>query len=215
MPQNNWSLDDLFQIIVKLKRNDVFGVSFEPEIYWALPYLSYYGEEFNKNFDVEKSLGIKFYKELRDKYKTAPSKSQVGSSTLAQMFLDGKIALYLSGRWMYPIISEKANFNWAVINFPYGEGLQPCDASGWAIAKSSKNKKAALKFVEYLTNENSSKYFAQTGLVVPARIKASKLLDNKEHNERVFLEVIKYSKTYPVTKNYKKLVDEFNVINFN
>ena len=45
----------------------------------------------------------------------------------------------LSGRWMYPIISEKANFDWAVINFPYGEGKQYLDTSGWAISKNSKH----------------------------------------------------------------------------
>jgi ABC-type glycerol-3-phosphate transport system substrate-binding protein len=56
------------------------------------------------------------------------------------MFLDEKIMLYLSGRWMYPKIKETANFPWGIVPFP---GVSPADASGWAISKSSKHKDSA------------------------------------------------------------------------
>ena len=68
----------------------------------------------------------------------------------------------------------------------------------------------AIKFVKYLSDEKTAKYFAETGLIVPANIEASKLLNKDEHNEKVFLEVINYSENTPVNKNYKKLTDEIN-----
>lgn len=209
-PSKDWSIEDLLKISLEAKKQEKFGISFEEDFYWTLPYLTYFGEDFNK----KDSEGLKFYKELRDKYKVAPTKSQIGSSTLAQMFINGKIAMYLSGRWMYPKISEKATFNWEVINFPYGKTFQPCDGSGWAISKNSKHKESALKFVEYLSRNESAEYFAKTGLIVPARINASKLLNNTKHNEKVFLEVINNSKKTFVTKDYKKLTDKFNLENF-
>ena len=56
--------------------------------------------------------------------------------------------------------------------------------------RSSKNKESALKFVKYVSNVESQKYFAQTGLIVPANIEASKLLDNKEEiNSEIALKV--------------------------
>lgn len=198
----NWTLNDFMQIAQKSTSGNVFGVSFEEDVYWALPYL----QAFDENLLEDKEFkGLNFYKDLRDKYKVAPSKSQIGSSTLAQMFLNGKIAMYLSGRWMYPKISEKAEFNWYIAEFPGGKGV-PCDTSGWAISKNSKHKESAKKFVQYLASEQSSEYFTQTGLIIPARIEVSKLI-----KEPVFLDAVKTSVKTPVNKDYKKLTDKYRI----
>lgn len=208
------TLDELLEISLDLKKQNKFGISFEEDIYWALPYLLYYGENFDEKFDVNLSKGFLFYKNLRDKYNVAPTRSQVGSSTLAQMFLDEKIAMYLSGRWMYPKIKGNAGFNWAVVPFPFGISQQACDASGWAISKTSQKKELALKFIKYLSSEKSIKYFTETGLIVPANKIISTELNQKAHNEFVFIEVLESTKSYPVSKKYKNLVDKFNKKNF-
>ena len=216
LPSSDWKIEDLVKYGQKASAKGVFGISYEKDIYWALPYIRYFGGDIlDKNGNLiinsEKSRqGTEFYKNLKNKYKIAPSESQVGSSTLAQMFLDKKIAFYLSGRWLYPKISEKAEFNWAVINFPNGENLLPCDVSGWAISKASKHKDASLKFVQYISSDKASEYFVKTGLIVPANIEASKILNNKEHNEKAFLEIIGKSENTHVDKNYKKLTDTLN-----
>lgn len=210
LPKKNWTLEDLLEISKKTTTNNNFGVSYEPDIYWAKPYLAYFGEDFLSAENYSELKGLIFYKNLRDKYNVAPKSFQVGSQTLAQMFIDGKIALYLSGRWMYPKISEKADFNWAIINFPIGKNPLPCDVSGWAISKSSKNKKEAINFVKYLVSEKNSKYFASTGLIVPARKDSAQILNNNKHNEKVFLEIIKYSSPTNINKSYKQLSDKIN-----
>lgn len=210
--KRNWNLDDLLKIAQS--KGNVWGIGIEEDIYWALPYLAYFGEVFDTNFIASNSKGFVFYKNLRDKYKVAPTKSDIGSSTLAQMFIDKKIALYLSGRWMYPKISEKADFDWEVALFPVGKGEAPCDMSGWALTKSSKHKEAALRFLKYISSEKCLNYFTETGLIVPAHIKVSKALDRAEHNEKVFLEAVKGSKNTFVFNGYKKIIDDFNSKNF-
>lgn len=211
LPNPKWNLDDLLEKSKSLAGKNNFVMSYEDDIYWAIPYLSYFAEvNFTDGISKEELKGINFYKSLRDEYKYAPTKSQVGSLTLAQMFLEQKIAFYLSGRWMYPKIKEKADFDWAVINFPYGKGMQLCDSSGWAVTKNSKNKESAIRFVQYLSGEKSAKYFAKTGLVVPARIDVSEILDTQEYNEKIFLDVIKHSKPTIVNKDYKKIIDKIN-----
>lgn len=220
LPKESWTIEDLYNFIQIATKNKTYGIGCEEDIYWVTPYLAYFGGGvLNSKSEIiidskESQRALQFYLDLINKDKYAPTKSQIGSSTLAQMFLEGKIAMYLSGRWMYPKIEEKANFNWAVINFPYGQNLQYCDVSGWVISKDSKHKENALKFVEFLSNEKSSKYFTETGLIVPARIEAAKLLNNNEHNEKIFLDVIEKSQNTPTNKDYKKIIDKINLEKF-
>lgn len=216
LPSTKWTLENLLEQAMLHSANNIFGVGAENDIYWMTPYLSYYGggildDKNNLIIDSKESQrAIEFYNNLIYKHRVAPMKSQIGSSTLAQMFLDEKIIMYLSGRWLFPKIAEEAKFEWAVINFPYGKNLQFCDVSGWVISKNSQHKESAKKFVKFLSSKENSMYFAQTGLIVPANIEASKLLNKNAHNEKVFLEVIKYTQTTPVNKNYKKLTDNIN-----
>lgn len=215
LPDKNWTLENLIKECGILIDKKTFCISYEDTIYWLSPYLAYFGggvldNDLNIIADSTQSqTAINFYKDLK-KYHYAPEKSQVGSSTLAQMFLDGKIVFYLSGRWMFPKISENATFKWAVINFPYGESPQLVDTSGWSIAKTSRHKESAIKFVKFLADKKSSEYFAETGLIVPARKDSAKILNNNLHNEKVFLDVIEKAMSTPVSKDYNKLTDKLN-----
>ena len=210
LPTQTSSLEELIEYIKENVSKGIWGISFEEDIFFTEPYLSYFGENIDEKFIPKKSKGFNYYLDLRDKYNIAPQKSQVGSLTLAQMFLDQKIAMYLSGRWIYPKIKDSANFNWEIYPFPIGKTPINCDCSGWAISKNTKHKEASLKLINYLSNESNSKLFMDTGLIIPARINIANELDITNHNEKVFIEVIKNSKTNITDKNYKKLVDKIN-----
>ena len=186
-PQN---LDELIPAIKDVKP---YGVSFEKDIYFMLPYVLTMKEDF---LNPQKS--AEFYKSLEGKY--APTASQVGSLTLAQMFLQGKIGLYLSGRWMYPKIKDSADFDWDVIPFC---GIVPLDASGWAIFKDSKHKEQAEKFLQFLSSQKSIEYFNATGLIVPAR-------NDVEIENLAFKKSVENSKPLAYTKDYKKIADRLN-----
>ena len=214
LPDKSWTIEDMINLAAEYKEKGLFGISFEEKSLYLYPYLRYFGGEIldckgKYVYNSEKSQkGVEFYKNLRTKFNVAPTKSEIGSSTLAQMFIEGKLGMYLSGRWMFPKISELAKFNWAVVNFPIGEKPLPCDASGWAISKNSKHKASALKFIKFMSDEKRSKYFTQTGLITPARINSSKLLMNNNHNEQVFVEVIEKSQHTFINKDYQKLTDK-------
>lgn len=183
----------LEELIPAIEGVKPYGISLEHDIYFMLPYVLTFAEDiYNPKNSAE------YYKNLEGKY--APTASQVGSSTLAQMFLQGKIGLYLSGRWMYPKIKENANFNWDVIPFC---GTVPLDASGWAISKSAKNKKQAEEFLKYLSSKKSIEYFNSTDLIVPAR-------RDVEIDNLAFTKAIKQSRPIAYGKNYKKMADKLN-----
>lgn len=214
-PKQNWTFDDFLQTSKKLTDKNTFGISFEEDPLFYLPYLMSNGggflpEEIKK---AESQEAINFYADLRNKYHTAPKKNESASATMAQLFLQERIGMYLSGRWMVPKLREEASFDWDIVQFPKGTkgSIVPLDASGWAISKSSKHKAEALKLINYLSDEKSIEKFTQSGLIVPARKDVANsqsfLNRQKPKNAKVFIEIIETSKPTPVTVNYREILD--------
>ena len=127
--------------------------------------------------------------------------------------------MLLSGRWLVPKFRQEAKFDWDVVEFPKmsAGSIVPMDSSGWAISKSSKYKPQAIKLIKYLSSKENSDKFAQSGLIVPARIDSANskyFLDGeKPKNAKVFLSVIKTSKPTTVNINYREVLDELKAKN--
>jgi multiple sugar transport system substrate-binding protein len=183
-PCDNWKMREFLHTAQRLtERPRVFGVSFEEDpVYW-LPFLM--------NADID------FYADLRRKYHVAPAKQESASATMAQMFLQKRLAMHISGRWMVPKYRQEADFDWGVATFP---GIVSADASGWAIAKSSKHPEEAQKLVDFLSSHDVE--FVKSGLIVPARRANSGLI-----SEKAFLKAIQNSRPTPVSKDYIRQMD--------
>lgn len=227
-PNKNWTFDDFLKTAQKLTKDtnkdgktDIFGISFEEDLMFYLPYLMSEGGGVLSD-DLKTSIinspqskkGLQFYADLRNKYHVAPSGSESASATMAQLFLNKNLAMQLSGRWLVPKYRTDAKFSWDVINFPRGDmgSIVPMDASGWALSKSSKHKIEARKLIKYLSSKSSIEKFTQSGLIVPARIDVanSDIFLNKNklpESANVFIDVIKTSKKTPVSINYKEIQD--------
>lgn len=221
-PNPNWTMEEFLSIAQKLTlRPNVFGISFEEDSLFYLPYLMSEGggilsddlkREIIKDDNSQK--GLKNYANLRKKHHVAPQKSESASATMAQMFLQGRLAMHLSGRWLVPKYREEAGFDWDIAPFPKGSAgsVVPLDASGWAIAKSSNHKSEALLLIKYLSSKENISKMTQSGLIVPARIdvaNSESFLDGKKpKNAKVFLDVIETSKPTPVSVNYNEINDK-------
>ena len=213
--KDDWTYEEFLNTAQKLThKNEVFGISFEEEPLFYLPYLMSFGLEGIPYFeDKTTQYGLNIYSDLRNKYKVAPKKSDIGSLTMAQMFLQEKLAMHLSGRWLVPKYRENASFDWDIVRFPAGSAgsIVPTDSSGWAITKTSKHKQEALKFIKYLSSKKVSEQFTQGGLIVPARIDVANskyfMDDLLPRNNKAFLETIKNSKATPVSIDYREKID--------
>ena len=221
-PDNKTTFADFLELAQKTtdKENGIFGISFEEDPLFYLPYLMSEGGGLlsddwkNEILETEESQkGINFYSDLRNKYHVSPQKSDNASLTMAQMFLQGKLAMHLSGRWLVPKYRESADFDWDIAQFPKGTkgSIVPLDASGWAISKDSKHKQEAAKLIKFLSSKESLEKFSQSGLIVPARKSSANspsFLDRKKpENAKVFLQVINTSKPTPVNRNYNEILD--------
>lgn len=221
-PTTTWTFEDLLDLGLKFKKHNVFAISFEEEPLFYLPYLmSSGGGILSDDLKTEiintpqSQSGLNFYADLRNKYNFAPKKSQSASTTMAQMFLQQKLAMHLSGRWLVPKYREAADFDWDIINFPNGDSgsVVPMDASGWAIFKDTKNKDLAIKFVQYLSSKENIEKMTKSGLITPARIDVANsecFLKGKPQSSKIFLDVIKTSKPTPVSKDYRELTDDLS-----
>ena len=225
-PAENWSFDEFLQTCRKLTKNSEnnFAVSFEEAPLFWLPYLwSNGGGLISKNLDsiiINKPQSIEalqFYADLRNKYHAAPTKSEAGSATMAQLFIQGKIAMHISGRWSTPRYRKDIHFNWDIAKFPRGKAgsIVDCDTSGWAISSYSKHPKEAWRLIKFLANKKSAERFTQSGLIVPARVDVanSEVFLNKNmppKNSKVFVDIIPDSMPTPVTGNYQEITDILN-----
>lgn len=202
-PSNNWTFADFLKTAQRLTNKDCFGISFEEDPLFYLPYLMSNGGGFYEINTKESRDSIRFYADLRKKYHVAPLKSESASATMGQMFLQGRIAMYLSGHWMVPKLTNDATFSWDVAQFPKGTNgsIVPLDASGWAITKSSKHKTEALKLIDYLSSKENGEKFKTSGLIVSAR-------KDVPESSKVFANAIKTSRPTPVKPDYRELLDK-------
>ena len=221
-PNEDWNMTEFLDTAKKLTNNGIYGISFEENSLFYLPYmrafgggiLSPTGEQIMNSENSQK--GIQYYSDLRNKYNIAPKKYQSASETMAQMFINGRLAMHLSGRWLVPKYREDIKFDWDIVNFPNinEKSSVTLDSSGYAITKSSKHKEDAVKLVEFLSSDKAIQKFTTTGLIVPARIdtiNSQAFLDNKKpKNSKVFIEVIKNSEKSPVNKHYKEITDKLD-----
>ncbi len=221
-PNKDTTFDEFLQLAIKITDNDngIFGISFEEEPLFYLPYLMSEGggllaDDLKTNIlNTPESLrAIDFYANLRNKYHVSPTRSESASATMAQMFLQGKIAMHISGRWLVPKYRESAEFNWDITQFPKGTkgSIVPLDASGWAISAKSEKKEESIRLIKYLSSKESLEKFSESGLIVPARIDAANskyFLDGKKpENAQIFLDVIQTSKPTPVSVKYNEILE--------
>ena len=226
-PSRDWTIDDLINISKRFKtesKGEVFGLSYETDLLYVMPFLfsngaSVLSDDGKKMTITEKNAidTINLYSDLANKYNIAPKKSQSASRTMAQMFLQQKIAMQVSGRWLVPKYRQEAKFDWDIMSFPSGKkgSIVNIDASGYALSKSSKHKAEALKFIEFISSPYSLSKLAQSGLIVPARKQVAyspAFLDSQlpPKSASIFLESIQTGKATPVNENYQVITDELN-----
>lgn len=215
------TFDEFLKTSEQFKKCGVFGTGFEtnPPMFY-LPYLMSEGggilsDDTKTNiFDSENSQkGLRFYADLRNKYHVAPTSSESANLTMAQMFLNQKIAMHLTGHWLVPKYLNEAKFNFDTTIFPKGSkgSIVSLDASGWAISKSSQHKTEAKKLIDFLSSKNSIETFTKSELIVPARkdVISGEFKNSPLNN--AFIKAIDTAKPTPVSVNYNEVTDKLKV----
>ncbi len=208
-PKNDWTYLQFLETAKKLTLKDStgktvqYGFGDEWPIWEAWVYT--FGGELVDNvkkptrctLDTPQAIaGIQFRADLILKYGVMPGPAFItamGGLGNNDLFISGKVALYLSGIWQTPAFRQITNFDWDVVEFPVGpHGRRgfTIDGAGYAILKTSKHPELAYELVKYLTGEEGQKFVAASGLAQPARWKIAKskiFLDGKKPESKGFL----------------------------
>jgi multiple sugar transport system substrate-binding protein len=231
-PAENWTFEDYLQTAKSLTKDtnndgriNIFGSSFENLVLYYLPFAWSNGGNLFTNDKQSFALdqpeacqGLQFYADLRNKHHVAPRAAEAGNNTMAQLFMQERVAMFISGRWNVPRFREDIKFNWDIARFPAGDAgsIVGIDGSGWAISKKSQHPDAAWKLIEYLASEESISRFTQTGLIVPAR-KDVAYSDIFLHpalppeSAEIFLTIIDEGKPTPQIERWNEVVDLINL----
>lgn len=224
-PNESWTFKEFLDISSALiSSNDCsqkWAIGFDKKPVFWLPFLWSNGggiisEDLKKIIISDDSSveGIQFYSDLRNKYHFAPSDAQKGSLSNSQLFKQGEIAMLISGRWSVPFFRKNLDFDWDIVPFPSSQNgsVVDVDASGWAISSSSKYKKQAWKFIEFMASEDAVRKMTSSGLIIPARISIANselFLDKKQRplSSKYFVTVITSGIPTPANKNYQEILD--------
>ncbi len=183
-----------------------FGVSFypQPPLFW-LPFVwSAGGDLFSADgrhvtLDSPGALqGLAFYAGLRNARHVAPRQEESGAAPMSQLFLQGKLAMLVSGRWTVPVLREQARFDWDVAPLPVGPSGKSrvgIDASGYAVSAATAHPAESVALARFLTSRHAVARMAESGLIVPARPDVAQSAAflapaQRPRHGRVFLDVI-------------------------
>ena len=138
-------------------------------------------------------------------------KEQLVLAPCAQLFLNQKTPIFVSGRWSVPKIESQAKFKYGILPFPSGSSKYyiPLNSSGWAVYKNSKNKKAAIDFVKYISSDENIEKITKSGLITPAKKKIA--FSEAFKKGEVFTEIIEKSTPNIVPADYNVLIDKINI----
>lgn len=136
---------------------------------------------------------------------SSPTQQQISDTAEEVWFTSGKSAFYWAGSWMASEFAKAANTNDLNVAPLPSESKQATVIHGLAnvVSAKSKNKAAAQAFQAYLGSKEAQSTQAKTGTVIPAYNGMQKaFVDSVPHfNLQVFLDEVKYSYPYPVSKD--------------
>ena len=214
-PDKNWDINKFYETAKELKKySDIgFCTEFNPVSWGNFVSIENKPLFLNAELTINEKKSLIAIQKLADKINKenlGANKEQLVLSPCAQLFLNKKTPIFVSGRWSVPKIDSQAEFEYGVLPFPKGESQYyiPLDSSGWAVYKNSKNKKAAIDFVKYISSDKNIKKITESGLITPAKKNAANSKEFK--NGEVFIDIIEKSTPNIVPSNYNIIIDKIN-----
>lgn len=219
-PDENWTWDDLLAAARKLTNPDkgIYGFAAPNnghEGYWNFVYQNG-GEILNKDrtkSDITNPAtkeALQFYADLITKEKVSPTADQMAENKPVSFMQSGRLGMGLFGSWM--LADFKSNDymvqNTDVAVLPKGKKRASVyNGLGNAVSATTKNREAAVKFVEFLGSEKANLISAEEGTAIPAYDgTAATWVDSaKDFNIKAYIDMMDYSVIRPFSKETIKV----------
>lgn len=142
-----------------------------------------------------------------------PSKEQLAAQGLAEQFMTGKLAMFLSSRVEVPALREQRGLDFDVAALPVlGEPASVLHSDAYCVASNSAHRAAAAKFVAYAVGRQGQTITALGGRTVPslrsvAESPAFLSPTRAPASSQVFLDAIAHLRHTPVTPAWPEIED--------
>lgn len=142
-----------------------------------------------------------------------PAKDQLAAQGLEEQFMTGKVAMFLSSRVEVPALREQRGLDFDVAALPVmGAPASVLHSDAYCVASTSKNTKAAAKFIAYAVGRQGQTVTALGGRTVPslrsvATSPAFLSPARPPASSQVFLDAIPHLRHTPVTPSWPEVED--------
>lgn len=153
--------------------------------------------------------GLKFWTDLIHVHKVSPTLAQMTDTTPLKLFESGKVAMIYGGSWnaINFAKNEYTKDKVDVAELPRNK-QKGVVIHGLAnvISAKTKHPKEAWEFVRFLGSKEAADIQAKTGTVIPAYngTQAEWVKSTPQFKLQVFIDMLSYSKPYPVSKDTSK-----------
>jgi multiple sugar transport system substrate-binding protein len=163
---------------------------------------------------------LKFYAELFTKYKVSPPGTpSYTEDDYRTMMSQNQVAMAIGGPWSFPLIemaNPKIKGNYTVATHPY-KTTPASVLGGWAsvIAKTSTQKEAAWKFVDFITSyEVWMKWIEKHGGPMPTRQDVCKDAPafKTDPKWQIIFETFPHAKVRPPIPQYPQISDQIQTM---
>jgi multiple sugar transport system substrate-binding protein len=165
-------------------------------------------------FDTPQNLqGLQFVQKLA-KEKVLKFPKQVDAGWGGEAFGKGKAAMTMEGNWLVGAMkSDYPSIKYQVVPMPEGPSGKKGTLSFtncWGVAAKSKNTKAAVDFVNYLTTTKQQVTFADTIGVMPSRQSAKSQFVANNPLQKAFIDEADYAMPQVSTVGFPEVQAQFD-----
>jgi len=189
-PDERWTWEQVTEAAQAVTKDDVFGFQFEQfnRIYQLQPLPQGKGSQVigDDGLTVEGIIdneawvsAFDWYQKLHNEWKVAPQ----GTIEPNELFINQKLAMCVRGPWaITSLAAADLPFSWKAAPHPIWEGgeiVVPTDSWHLGVNPNSKNKEAAIRFLQYAGGEEAGRLWYEAGDSWPSQ---KSLLDEIVNN---------------------------------
>lgn len=232
-PPDEWTWDEFLQTAKTLTKDtdgdgktDIYGLGTEPSLIRLAPFVWQAGGEVVDDLENptqptllsdEAIRAMTFFIELRRVHRVSPALEEVESEDYEARFVAGRLAMLLESRRVTAALREVPDLQWDIAPLPGDRASATIlHADAYCMAKQSKAKEAALRFVQFALGEEGATLIARSGRTVPslrsiAESEAFLDPDKAPSRARVFLDNLPLIRRVPSIATWNEIETKADV----
>jgi multiple sugar transport system substrate-binding protein len=228
-PPDEWTWDEMVAAATPLTKDldgdgalDQYGLGIEASIIRVAPFIWSNGGQVVDDEQTPTRLAVdspeaveamqKFF-DLHQVHVVVPGDEEIEAEEPEARFMNGTMGMILGSRRNVPSFRTITGFDWDIAPLPHhGEPAGILHSDAYCMARSSENKAAAWRFVEFALGPEGAPVVAQSGRTVPSLIEVAEseaFLDptQKPSRSNVFLDTIPIIRRVPNISTWPEIED--------